>query len=128
MEILLLHRQDKDGYWQSITGSIEQNELPIDAAKRELYEETGIKYQEFPINDWKFSQEYKIYDHWRYRYPPSVSSNREHVFSVELPNKIKIKIAPNEHKDFKWVPIEDAIKMVFSNTNAEALKKLNAKK
>ena len=45
MEILLLHRQDKDGYWQSITGSLEENESPIEAAKRELFEETGIKYQ-----------------------------------------------------------------------------------
>lgn len=128
MEILLLHRQDKDGYWQSITGSLEENESPIEAAKRELFEETGIKYQEFPILNWQFSQEYEIYKHWRYRYPPSVSSNTEHVFSVELPKKITVKIAPKEHRDFKWVPIEDAIKMVFSDTNAQALKKLNAKK
>ena len=128
MEILLLHRQDKDGYWQSITGSLEENESPIEAAKRELFEETGIKYQEFPILNWQFSQEYEIYKHWRYRYPPSVSYNTEHVFSVELPKKITVKIAPKEHRDFKWVPIEDAIKMVFSDTNAQALKKLNAKK
>jgi dATP pyrophosphohydrolase len=128
MEILLLHRQDKDGYWQSITGSLEENESPIEAAKRELFEETGIKYQEFPILNWQFSQEYEIYKHWRYRYPPSVSSNTEHVFSVELPKKITVKIAPKEHRDFKWVSIEDAIKMVFSDTNAQALKKLNAKK
>jgi len=128
MEILLLHRQDKDGYWQSVTGSLEENESPIEAARRELFEETGIKYQEFPIHNWKFSQKYEIYEHWRYRYPPSVSSNTEHVFSVELPKKITIKIAPKEHRDFKWVQINEAIKMVFSNTNAEALKKLNAKK
>ena len=39
-----------------------------------------------------------------------------------------IKIAPKEHKDSKWVPINDAIEMVFSNTNANALRMLNAKK
>ena len=47
---------------------------------------------------------------------------------VELPKKIMIKIAPKEHKDFKWVPINAAIEMVFSNTNADALRELNAKK
>ena len=33
MEVLLLHRLDKDGYWQSVTGSLEENESPIEAAK-----------------------------------------------------------------------------------------------
>tara|TARA_B100001057_G_scaffold26841_1_gene24590 strand:+ start:1920 stop:2390 length:471 start_codon:yes stop_codon:yes gene_type:complete len=126
MEILLLHRSDKDGYWQSVTGSLEENESPIEAAKRELYEETGIKDQEFPIHNWEFSQQYEIYEHWRYRYPPSVSSNTEHVFSVEVPKNINIKIAPREHREFKWVNIEDAIKKVFSSSNADALKKLFA--
>ena len=128
MEILLLHRQDKVDYWQSITGSIEENESPIDAAKRELYEETGIKFQKFPLLDWGFSQTYEIYDHWRHRYPPSVTTNVEHVFSVELPTKINIKIAPREHREFKWVSIKEAIEKVFSPTNADALKKLYALK
>ena len=39
-----------------------------------------------------------------------------------------IKIAPKEHKEFKRVSINEAIEMVFSNTNADALRKLNAKK
>ena len=42
MEILLLHRKDKKNFWQSVTGSIEEGESPVNAAKRELLEETGI--------------------------------------------------------------------------------------
>jgi len=124
MEILLLHRKDKKNFWQSVTGSIEEGESPVNAAKRELLEETGIDHQEFLLLDWKFSQQYEIFPHWRYRYEPNVTHNIEHVFSVELPEKIIVNLEPSEHKEYKWVPLHDAIKEVFSGTNADALKKL----
>jgi len=44
--------------------------------------------------------------------------------SVEVLEKIKIKIEPREHKEFKWASVSEAIKTVFSDTNADALKKL----
>ena len=124
MEILLLHRKDKKNFWQSVTGSIEEGESPVNAAKRELLEETGIDHQEFLLLDWKFSQQYEIFPHWRYRYEPNVTHNIEHVFSVELPEKIIVNLEPSEHKEYKWVPLHNAIKEVFSGTNADALKKL----
>ena len=124
MEILLLHRKDKKNFWQSVTGSIEEGESPVNAAKRELLEETGIDHQEFLLLDWKFSQQYEIFPHWRYRYEPNVTHNIEHVFSVELPEKIIVNLEPSEHKEYKWVPLHDAIKEVFSGTNANEIKKL----
>src|SRR5882672_3913545 len=40
--VLLLHRKPERGnFWQPITGSIEDDELPHDTARRELAEETG---------------------------------------------------------------------------------------
>ena len=124
MEILLLHRKDKKNFWQSVTGSIEEGESPVNAAKRELLEETGIDHQEFLLLDWKFSQQYEIFPHWRYRYEPNVTHNIEHVFSVELPEKIIVNLEPSEHIEYKWVHLHNAIKEVFSGTNADALKKL----
>ena len=42
-EVLLLERKDHPGYWQSVTGSLDALDEPlIEAAARELLEETGI--------------------------------------------------------------------------------------
>ena len=41
-DVLLLKKKGHDDMWQSITGSLLQNEKPIDAAVRELHDETGI--------------------------------------------------------------------------------------
>ena len=43
MVLILKRIPERDGYWQPISGGIEEGEKPIDAIKREVYEETGIK-------------------------------------------------------------------------------------
>ena len=123
-DILLLHRADKRGYWQSVTGSLEPQESPYEAAKREVFEETGINTDHNKIQDWNLNHEYEIYLHWRHRYPPNVSKNTEHVFGLELPEKININISPREHLEYKWENIKEAKNKVFSWTNRRALEKL----
>ena len=54
-ECLLLKRKDRKNFWQSVTGSIEENESPYEAAKREVEEETGINTKIFHIQDWKIN-------------------------------------------------------------------------
>ncbi len=123
-ETLLLHRADKKGYWQSVTGSLEPQESPYEAAQREVFEETGINPDQYKIQDWNLNHEYEIYLHWRYRYPPNVSKNTEHVFGLELPEKLDINISPREHLEYKWENINEAKNKVFSWTNKKALEKL----
>ena len=36
-----MERADKTGFWQSVTGSVEGDETPLQAAIREVHEETG---------------------------------------------------------------------------------------
>ncbi|MDB4042468.1 dihydroneopterin triphosphate diphosphatase [Methylophilaceae bacterium] len=123
--ILLLHRADRKNYWQSVTGSIEKKETLIEAARREVYEETGINTNEYFLHDWKLNHQYEIYKHWRHRYEPNITHNIEHIFGLEIPLKTLIKLSPSEHIEYEWVNIEDAKKKVFSWTNVIALEKLH---
>ena len=123
-KVLLMERADKKGFWQSVTGSLEENETPRDAAIREVFEETGINVSQYDLEDWKLSHIYEIYPHWRYPYAPHVTHNTEHIFALKVPANIPIQLSKDEHVQCLWVDWRDAMDKVFSWTNVEAIKKL----
>jgi dATP pyrophosphohydrolase len=124
LQVLIMERADKTGFWQSVTGSLEQGETPIQAAIREVQEETGLDATQYDLQDWQASNIYEIYPHWRHRYAPDVTHNTEHLFGLELPSPLSIKLAPDEHLRYEWVDWREAAKRVFSWTNVDALSKL----
>lgn len=129
LQVLIMERADKEGFWQSVTGSLEAlasgaMETPSDAAIREVMEETGIDATQYALTDWQASNTYEIYPHWRYRYAPGVTENVEHLFALELPAPVAVKLAPDEHVRYEWVGWREAAKRVFSWTNVDALKRL----
>ena len=124
LQVLIMERADKAGYWQSVTGSLEQGETPIQAAIREVQEETGLNATQYDLQDWQVSNIYEIYPHWRHRYAPDVTHNTEHLFGLELPSPLPIKLAPDEHLRYEWVDWREAATRVFSWTNVDALSKL----
>ncbi len=123
-KVLLMERSDKKGFWQSVTGSLEENETPRDAAIREVFEETGIDSTQYHLEDWQLSHVYEIYAHWRYRYAPDITHNTEHIFALKVPATIPIQLSADEHVQYLWVDWHDAMDKVFSWTNIEAIKKL----
>jgi dATP pyrophosphohydrolase len=124
LQVLIMERADKAGFWQSVTGSLEKGETPIQAAVREVQEETGLNAIQYDLQDWQASNIYEIYPHWRHRYAPGVIENKEYLFGLELPSNVPIKLAPNEHLRYEWVDWREAAKRVFSWTNVDALKRL----
>ena len=128
LQVLLLERADRPGFWQSVTGSRDPDEVQLAAtARREVMEETGIDAAEFELRDWQKQNQYEIYTHWRGRYAPGVTHNTEHVFSLCLPAPQPVVLAPREHLHYEWLPWRDAADKVFSWSNAEAIRELPAR-
>ncbi|RNF31657.1 dihydroneopterin triphosphate pyrophosphatase [Massilia aurea] len=130
MEVLVLERADRPGFWQSVTGSLDAPDEPLlTTAARELFEETGIVAdgERIRLRDWQFSNVYEIYPVWRHRYALGVTHNTEHVFSVCVPRDIPILLSPREHLRHAWLPHLEAADRCFSSSNAEAILQLSRK-
>lgn len=124
LDVLLLERADHPGYWQSVTGSCEPGEALIDTAIREVSEETGIDASQYALTDWQVRNVYEIYPQWRHRYQPGVTENTEHVFGLQLPDRVAVRLAPQEHLRFLWLPLQEAADKVFSPSNRAAIVQL----
>jgi len=103
-KILLLHRHNEKsqgGKWGVPAGKWEKaGESAIEAMAREAREETGIelKLSEFDYLDTVFVR-YSDYD---FVY---------HMFKVSLATEPKVRLSIKEHKDFRWVAPNEALKM-----------------
>lgn len=144
-DFLLIERADKAGFWQSVTGSLDfPDELPLQAAVRELEEETGFKampvlmpavvdataaelLQPGVLRPWPHSLQYEIFEHWRHRYPLGVTQNTEHWFMVCVPADYVPKLAEKEHIGYAWLDARQAAARCFSPNNAQAILDLNSK-
>lgn len=130
MEVLLIERADKQGFWQSVTGSKDAIDEPlIETAIREVQEETGLQIgsQRVPIenlHNWQLSNVYEIYPVWRHRYAPGITHNTEHVFGLLIPRDHPITLAAREHVQYQWLPWQAAAELCFSPSNAEAILQL----
>ena len=121
LEVLLIERADYPGYWQSVTGSQEEGETPMQTAMREVMEETGIDTTRYGLCDWQHKNVWEIYPIWAHRYEPGTTHNTEHVFGLHLPERVNVTLNPREHIQFVWLSYEKAAPLCFSSSNRDAI-------
>jgi dATP pyrophosphohydrolase len=123
LEVLLIERADRPGFWQSVTGSLDREDEALDrTAWREVAEETGI--ERGTLRDWALENVYEIYPLWRHRYAPGVTHNTEHVFGLTVDRDVPVRLNPREHLRHAWLPWREAADRCFSPSNAEAILQL----
>jgi dATP pyrophosphohydrolase len=122
LEVLMIERADRAGYWQSVTGSLDfEDETPEAAAVREVAEETGIDARSHRLADWRIENRFRIYD-WRLPlYRPGVTHNTERVFGLTVPRDCKVQLAPREHVRHQWLAWREAAEKCFSWSNRDAI-------
>jgi dATP pyrophosphohydrolase len=122
LDVLLINRADMPDYWQSVTGSKDTIDEPLETtARREVMEETGIDFAIGRLEDWNIENVYDIYPRWLHRYGPGVTRNTEHVFGLCVPEGTPVTLSPREHTAYKWLPWRDAADSCASFSNAEAI-------
>lgn len=100
--ILLLHRNDSERAWGLPAGGIEDGESPIDAAIRELQEETGYRAIIDDVND--LGMTFVRGSQFDYTF---------HLYKVALDHPITVQLDEREHTDYRWVTPSEALSLPF---------------
>lgn len=102
-EVFLIHQFSKIGnnsYWIFPKGHPEENETPIETAKRELKEETGLEADYFiPNNTFKLKYNF-IFE--------GVKINKTVEFFVGIITNDQYQLDNNEVKEAGWYSLSDA--------------------
>jgi dATP pyrophosphohydrolase len=124
-EYLLLRRVPKpklglDRFWQGITGGIEEGEGIVEAAMRELDEETKLVPAALEQVDYSYS--FPVDDRWRHMYAAGVEEILEYVFVAFIDGYREPSIS-QEHDKWRWCKLKRALGMLKYPGNVEALKR-----
>ena len=125
IEYLVFKRKDLK-CWQWISGGMEDFDKDLlDTAKRELYEEIGIK-DNVTIENLEITTKIPVVNVvGDFIWGKDVFYSEEYGFSVDISNQ-KIHLS-NEHEECRWVDYSTANELLKYDSNKSALWELNEK-
>lgn len=115
VEHLLLRRSDAEAYgpgvWQVITGGVDAGERAIDAALRELREETGLAPDDL----------FSLPSIAMFYFEPTDRVILSPVFACRVSAE---PILSHEHSDYRWTDAASALEMLIYPTHHQGVREL----
>lgn len=117
-DYLIIKRCEEDGgFWQGVTGTVEEGEFLVECLARETEEELGIKKEDnaeiskiLQTIQWKKQNGFTI---------------TEYVYAVKISRKQKIQLS-DEHVEYRWCDFSEAYDMLGKENNKNTLKFVDA--
>jgi lipoyl(octanoyl) transferase len=101
--LLLRRRRERGGFWQIVTGRIDPRESALEAARRELTEETGF---ELPVEDLGYRHAFALGE----EVPPQLVE--ETAFAAWQKREQAVRLNPDEHDALEWLPVPAALEQL----------------
>jgi len=117
--LLLKTTPEREDFWQPVTGGLEEGETEVEALKREVSEETGIK------NFVGIIENVGYFEYADAHFVKGFDFIKEYVFGVEVNSNERIAIDGKEHSQFKWCSFQEALYLLKWEENKKALSGLN---
>ena len=104
------------GHWDFPKGKVEPGESLVNAAVRELHEETGLNVQLDQRFNYSFSYEFDDYD--------GQKAHKEVTLFVGLAKGQDMITLSAEHQQSKWLPYEQALQQLTHANARDALQQV----
>ena len=118
----VLRRRDEEMTWQAVAGGGEDDESPLEAAKREAWEETGIEPNR-PYLELASRASIPVIHFAELQDREDLFVIPEYCFAVEVAES-NLQIS-SEHLEYSWLPYSEAHAVLRWDSNKTALWELD---
>jgi lipoyl(octanoyl) transferase len=101
--LLLRRRPERGAFWQILTGRIERGESPLQAAAREVHEETGFSPRLEELRELGYVHAFALGE----RVPPLFA--QETAFAVRVMGEPRLS---DEHDEHRWCTPDEALELL----------------
>jgi lipoyl(octanoyl) transferase len=119
--LVMLRRPDHGLWWSSVTGMVEPGESPEAAAHRELLEETGLTGTLTALD---FSHTFWMDPRILGLAPGEPRFNTELCYHMEVAPEAQVRLALDEHSEYRWCGFEEAYDLMMWEGSKAALARL----